>query len=406
MNPSFRYKILLPFLLICTCVMNLQADTIEPQTNIVLLGGKAMHSVAWSDYLEKGTYQATLVPDFTTQQLGWTLEWGVFPYHPEFCLLQTGTLDALLGIPVEKVKVEALSIVQRLKEKGIEPVFLSALHLPKSHKKENAAIAAINRSLAELAQEERLVFIDLTDALSPSGELAEGFAEPDLGLKPAGAALLGETVRGLYSWLADSSLTSKAEASKLDLTSITSERIQRIMQDAHKTDRFALLGDSITEGGGNWSQRTGIEGIRNCGQGGFTTGQLLWYLKPVLLDSDIHTCFFMAGINDISLGVPTEQILQNIIELMDTLKKHDIRPIIQSTLLQEDDWSVNERIRNFNKRLEDQCKRRGVTFIDINSFMANENGLKPAYSRDGTHLTEAGYEAWSSFLKSYLQENF
>jgi len=45
------------------------------------------------------------------------------------------------------------------------------------------------------------------------------------------------------------------------------------------------------------------------------------------------------------------------------------------------------------------------TIIDTYTLLADDKGfLKEAYTYDGIHLTNKGYEVWTEFLKKYVDK--
>jgi len=193
-----------------------------------------------------------------------------------------------------------------------------------------------------------------------------------------------------------------AKISKFEPQKLSAKRIERIMKKSPQTVSIVMLGNSITEYGGDWNARLGRSDIRNSGQGGYTTGQLAWLLDSCVLNASPKYCFTLAGINDISLGIPVERIFQNYQTIIDTLLENNIQPIVQSTLCQTGNPSGNHTVTCLNYLLEDYCTGKNIVFIDLNQFMADKNGLMPEYSTDGTHLSERGYEIWSEKLKQVI----
>lgn len=422
MLPMIKMKITLPFTLFLVLLLSVPGlpGTEEDQessaaTEMVLLGGPRFHAVNWDLHLQEIKFDKAIIEDFNTAQLGWILDDMVIAKHPKFCFLQTGLLDALLGVPAEKVASAVRDDAAKLRAHGIQLVIVADVPLPIAQPRFNERIASINDKLESVARELHLPFLNVNQTLAPGGYLMTSYSKSGLGLDEQATSILGQAVRGLYDQL--SGLTPEPEPNRelhatrvvkedpLERFRLSNKRVNRIMSESKSDDWMAMLGDSITEGGGDWSERLEIEGIRNCGQGGYTTGQLLWYLKPVVLDSNIHTCFIMAGINDISTGVPPEQIFKNYVEIIDQLQLSGIRPIVQGALLQEDDPMVNAVIRELNTRLRNHCESIEVDFLDLNAAICGITGLPSPFSKDGTHLTEAGYDAWCEVLSNYIQNN-
>jgi len=190
----------------------------------------------------------------------------------------------------------------------------------------------------------------------------------------------------------------------VNFEALAKERIDRILKESPKQVSIVMLGNSITEGGGDWNKRLGRTDIRNSGQGGYTTGQMLWYLDTCVIKARPEKCFILAGINDLSLKIPLETVYANYIQILDKLRKRKIQAIVQSTLLQTNNLAGNRNVVRLNNLLSTYCAENNLIFIDLNSSLSNVNGLIPEYTTDGTHLTEKGYEVWSNILKPYLNK--
>jgi lysophospholipase L1-like esterase len=193
-----------------------------------------------------------------------------------------------------------------------------------------------------------------------------------------------------------------AKISKFEPQKLSAKRIERIMEQSPQTVSIVMLGNSITENGGDWNARLGRSDIRNSGQGGYTTGQLVWLLDSCVLRARPKFCFTMAGINDLSLGIPVDRIFLTYQTLIDTLLANDIQPVVQSTLCQTGNLSGNRKVGYLNTLLKEYCIGKNIAFIDLNQFMTDANGLIPEYSTDGTHLSERGYVLWSEKLKQLI----
>lgn len=165
--------------------------------------------------------------------------------------------------------------------------------------------------------------------------------------------------------------------------------------------KIVMFGDSITKGGA-WNDLLKRNDIKNCGFGGFTTSHLVWLIKGNVIDVKPEICFIKGGINDIGVGIPLSRTKTNYQSLIDTLIAHNIVPVIQSTLYQENNPKSKTQVDSLNNFLIDLCKTRQVTFLDINSKLSNDSGLKAEYSKDGTHLTEAAYKIWSQEVQAQL----
>lgn len=99
----------------------------------------------------------------------------------------------------------------------------------------------------------------------------------------------------------------------------------------------------------------------------------IYSLKPEL-------CFIMGGINDICLGIPVNEIAANLSLTITSLKKHNIRPVIQSTLYMTEsmpEWeTVNKKVDDLNDLLKKISTDENVQYIDLNRVLSDKNSLR------------------------------
>lgn len=171
---------------------------------------------------------------------------------------------------------------------------------------------------------------------------------------------------------------------------------------------IVFVGNSITEQGW-WQMLIPNRKVENRGIGGDNTYGMLDRL-PGILESDPRTIFLMAGINDLSAGLPVDQIAANIEKMSELVHAAcpDCRLCIQSVLPVNDRRLAypaikgrNEQVKELNARLLELCGRMPwTTWVDLWPLMADEQGqLRLEYTKDGIHLHPAAYQAWVKHLK-------
>ena len=192
----------------------------------------------------------------------------------------------------------------------------------------------------------------------------------------------------------------------INYTYLASARIQRIMDHKPERIKIAMLGNSITEKGGDWNVWLGRKDVLNSGQGGYTTQQFTWLIDSCVFATKPEYCFIMGGINDISLGIPVDRIFSNYKYILSQLGKNKIQVVVQSTLYQANNPESYQKVTELNGLLIAWCNKRSIPFINLNTEMSDEKGLKQELTTDGTHLTDAGYGIWSGILKKFMQKNF
>ena len=172
-----------------------------------------------------------------------------------------------------------------------------------------------------------------------------------------------------------------------------------------------FYGDSLTAGGA-WGEWFPYWTCINLGVVGDTVEGLNSRIQQVeiLLPSK---CFLMVGVNDLNYGATVDFTLPYYEKLLADLaaigEETDMQTYVLSVLpLREGEVSystTNTQIRQLNEGIAALAEAQGMTYVDLHSLFADENGmLKAEYSFDGLHLTEAGYQAWQEAITPYVDE--
>ncbi len=173
---------------------------------------------------------------------------------------------------------------------------------------------------------------------------------------------------------------------------------ERLLSLFKKHYAIVFFGDSLTFNG-DWGKLTENDNTKTSGFPGFTSSHLVWLVKEHVIKYHPDTCYIMAGVNDIGVGIPLERTEHNFKSIVDSLMANKIVPIVQSTLLTSDlkqNWSID----SLNTRLAILAKSRGIKFLNINKVVSKVDKIDPLLTTDGTHLNEKGYKKWASFLRS------
>ena len=165
-----------------------------------------------------------------------------------------------------------------------------------------------------------------------------------------------------------------------------------------------MLGNSLTYNA-NWNELLGRKNIVNRGiNSDITAGYLhrlsfVFRLKPKL-------CFIEGGVNDVYAGYSVAEIFDNYTKIIDTLRAHQIIPVVQSTLFvapqRENSQSRNEEILQLNKLLLDYARKESIEYLDINSLVSQNGFLKNEFTYDGLHLNAEGYSLWVPEVEKVL----
>ncbi|MDF1551340.1 MAG: GDSL-type esterase/lipase family protein, partial [Bacteroidales bacterium] len=278
----------------------------------------------------------------------------------------------------------------------IKCIISNMLPFPLSNEYDNQ-ILDLNTKLKALANQKNVMYVDVYHVVE------------NLPVFETNAYLLnsfGDKIwnRLLINSLSDENETKKPSKFSFDYKILSAERIKRILKESPSKVTVCMLGNSITAGA-NWNNITGGKFIRNCGQGGYTTGQMLWHMDTTVIAANPSHCFVMGGINDFSMGLDYTVVFENYKEIIRRIKLAGIKPVLQSTLYQNEGSNNNKIVKRLNEELKQLCEKEQIDFLDINSVLSKNEALIMKYSTDGTHLNKSGYEKWGKLLASYLNKH-
>ncbi|MGV8962627.1 MAG: serine hydrolase [Candidatus Saccharimonadaceae bacterium] len=173
-----------------------------------------------------------------------------------------------------------------------------------------------------------------------------------------------------------------------------------------------MLGNSITEAGGDWGTLLGHKNIRNRGIMGDNAMGVYDRLDEILKGKP-QKIFLMIGINDVSHHHPSDYIVNDISEVIDKIRLNSPRTKIylQSILPINESFGQYTRLNGrgtqvpeINAKLKELARNWNLTYIDLFSLFteSGSNILRSNLTGDGIHITQEGYEIWRRELKKYL----
>lgn len=187
----------------------------------------------------------------------------------------------------------------------------------------------------------------------------------------------------------------------------------RTVEVINDKEEVLFVGDSITDGYDlkkyyNYENKI----IINSGVGGYRTTNIINRFRNLVDQYNPNKLFLMIGTNDIGAGMSKDEIVNNIKKIIFMIREKDpnikiyletIYPINKDKR-KEDKRRNNKFISEINKELKKYCESNDVEFIDIYSYLVDENDtLKSEYTEDGLHLNDLGYEMVTSILKPYVE---
>lgn len=167
---------------------------------------------------------------------------------------------------------------------------------------------------------------------------------------------------------------------------------------------IVMLGNSITNHG-EWKQLLNRNDVFNGGMPGWTSQQLSWVIEDFVGEKNPEICFFMAGINDYTLGISTDRIVQNICTNLDSIQGFGTTPVFTTTLYQRGNEQVNREIDKLNAGVIEYCKEKGYDILDLRPLLCGEDDILDQYVLpDNTHLEKEAYPVWAGAVKELLEE--
>ena len=203
------------------------------------------------------------------------------------------------------------------------------------------------------------------------------------------------------------------------------KRINEFKQDPIGYNKIVFLGNSITEGGGDWNDRFNISNAVNRGiSGDFTVSMQarlgeIYHYKPLKL-------FLLIGINDIFDGVvPYEaeetpkRIAQNIFDIVDSIRYnsketeifiHTILPVnkeefrMNRGFYPEHEYPLEKQILEINHQILELGANKNYNIVDLHKSFVNEKGeMDKNFAKDGLHLNEKGYANWCTQIENFVK---
>ena len=203
------------------------------------------------------------------------------------------------------------------------------------------------------------------------------------------------------------------------------ERIEEFKKDPIGQNKIVFLGNSITEGGGDWSTRFDVNNIVNRGISGDITEGILDRLDEIIYYKPIAV-FLLIGINDIfNADIPDREkitpsyVSENILKIADQIadQSPSIKIFIQTILpvnheiyteingmFPDHAVPLPVQINQINSLIKNNDLGNKYTIIDLHSAFVDEHGLmNGAYSTDGVHQSDAGYQVWVEYVGKYVK---
>lgn len=160
-----------------------------------------------------------------------------------------------------------------------------------------------------------------------------------------------------------------------------------------------FLGDSITQGG-LWQEWFAGAPVLNRGIDGETSADLLRRVDSAVLDP--LAVFLLIGTNDLTSGVPLQQIIENVgVLLAEIQRRAPGTPVVVQSVMPRTP-RFRDDLRLLNRGYRHLVDRSGdhVEYLDLWPALADSDGdLRAEYTEDRLHLNGRGYAAWVDVLR-------
>lgn len=175
---------------------------------------------------------------------------------------------------------------------------------------------------------------------------------------------------------------------------------------------IVMLGNSLTENGGDWAARLGNKNVRNRGIIGDEVMGVYDRLHQILPGHPAKL-FLLIGVNDVSHDLTTDTIVGMIRVTVERIRKGspDTKLYLQSLLPINESFGRYKRlagktnmIPEINKQLEELAKEKGLTYINLFPLFTEKgsNVLRAELTTDGLHLKEEGYKIWVKAIRKKI----
>lgn len=188
------------------------------------------------------------------------------------------------------------------------------------------------------------------------------------------------------------------------------KRFVQFMDEPAITDKdVVMLGNSLTENGGDWGKRLGKKHVVNRGIIGDEVMGVYERLHQIL-PGHPKKLFLMIGINDVSHNLTADSIAGMIRLTVERIQRESpetelhlqsLLPINESFGRYKLLTGKTDLVPEINTRLRALAQEKKIDFIDLFPLFAegNTNVLRKDLTTDGLHLNEEGYKIWAKALK-------
>ena len=192
-----------------------------------------------------------------------------------------------------------------------------------------------------------------------------------------------------------------------------SRYLQFEQEEPINSNTVVMLGNSLTQGGGDWAKLLDCPEAVNRGIIGDEVMGIYDRLHQILPGKP-KKIFFLSGVNDLSHHLSADTIVEMTARVVDRIAKEspETKIYIQSLLPINESFKryrnlngTTDTIPEINKKLKAMCKEKGVTYIHLFDLFVEAKGsnvLKAEYTADGLHIKKEFYPIWADAIRKYV----
>lgn len=189
-------------------------------------------------------------------------------------------------------------------------------------------------------------------------------------------------------------------------------RFEQANREQTSAPKAVFMGNSITEGWiGKHPGFFSSNGYVSRGISGQTTSQMLVRFRADVIDLHPQVVVICGGANDIAQNngyISLPHIFGNIVSMVELARANGIAPILCSLLPARDfGWHKGlkpaPKIIELNRMIRAYAAQEKIPYVDYHTPMTEpDGGMIAAYTGDGVHPTEAGYDVMEAIVQPVI----
>lgn len=149
--------------------------------------------------------------------------------------------------------------------------------------------------------------------------------------------------------------------------------------------------------------------VINRGFGGSHFSDAIYYFDDLINVYKPAKIIIYEGDNDAASNKTTNTIMKDFKMLLGMIRDNLDHPDIAiiSAKPSPRRWDLKEKYESLNVKFENLAsKSQDLTYIDVYTFMLNDNGRPEPdlFLEDSLHMTEKGYEIWKEQIRPFIEK--